>query len=131
MIFGVVIYRFWKLKGHVIGWAKAYASIQGERSGEARREKADAKLVASGRQKIVDTIASNVPGAGTMLKASGVTDGEAFAMFTDPATLKGLKVLADFAGSIGKFVAGAGEKKPRGRRQKGGAPLIEYKATDR
>lgn len=111
--------------------ASNWAQHMGDTSGQARREKADAKLVASGQSKLVDTIAANVPGAASMLRASNVSDGEAWAMLTDPNTMKGIKVIVEGLGGVTKWIEKMGEKGPKKKGKKGGreAPLLQYQHT--
>ena len=125
-----VVYKFYRTRNIIISMASKWARHMGKASGAARQETAQAKHLASGQAKIVDTLATQIPGAAGLLKTSGVSDNEAWALITDQNTLKGLKVLMDTFGGAAKWLTDRADKpKKRGRKGTGDAPLLEYKAT--
>jgi hypothetical protein len=124
----VVVWQFYKTKSGVIRMASAWANKMAGESADVRREKVDTRARDSGQAKIVDAIATQIPGAASMLKSAGVNDQEAWALVTDPNTMKGIKVIFETLGGAVKFLDKAQEKKPkRGRSRAGEAPLIELK----
>lgn len=125
----IVLYRFKQTKTRIETMASNWAAHMGQESGQARQEKASTKHLASGQQKIMDTVAAQIPGAASILKSSGVSENEAWALITDPNTMKGLKVLMDTFSGVGKLLDKTGEgKKKKAARGTQAAPLIEYKA---
>jgi hypothetical protein len=103
-----------------------YASIMGKKSGQARHDTAQTKQLESAQGKIIETLSAQIPGAAGLLKSSGLNDGEAWAMVTDPNTLKGLKVIFDTLGGAAKFFSDKTDGEPRKRKNKRnnqGAPL--------
>lgn len=125
-----IVYYFYRTKRRIFTMAGNYASILGKKSGEVRHEQASSKHLASGQAKVIDTLSSQVPGLSGILKSSGVSNGEAWALATDPNTLKGLKVIFDTLGGAAKFFTDKAEGQPRKRKDKRstqGAPLKELK----
>jgi len=105
-----------------------WASEMGKKSGEVRHDQAQTKLIASGQAKIIDTLATQVPGAASLLRSSGVSDGEAWALATHPDTMRGLKVIIDTVGGALKMLEPKeGGHPKRARKNAGVAPLVEYR----
>ena len=108
--------------------ASNWAQHMGKESGVVRHDAAQAKHIASGQAKLMDNIMASVPGAATILKSSGLSDQEGWAMITDPATMKGIKVIVDALGGVAKFVDKSTDRKPRRQKRLASqAPLKEYK----
>ncbi len=126
----IILYRFKQTKIRIETMASNWAQYMGEKSGQVRQGKAQSKHLASGQTKILDTIASQVPGAASILKTSGVSDDEAWALITDPNTMKGIKVIMETLGGVTKFIEKAGDKtgkKKSSRKGTGSVPLLPYK----
>lgn len=129
LVLTLALYRIYRLKQGVYDMATAWGRQAGLASGEKRREAAQSKHVASGQVKIMDTLAEQIPGAGTLLKSSGLNDSEAWALITDKNTLNGIKVIMETVGGALKLITPKedGGRKTRKNVRGQTAPLIEYR----
>lgn len=129
----IAILYFYRLKRRIFTMANNWASHMGKASGKVRHDAAQTRQLESGQAKVIETLSAQIPGLTGILKSSGVSDGEAWALATDPNTLKGLKVIFDTLGGAAKFFNRGGDggpKKKRPRKNVGDAPLKELRHSD-
>jgi len=104
------------MNSHLIAMAKNYAALMGQKSGEIRLGQQRERIKEEAKGQLVEALAEEIPWGQKIienLRARGMTDGQLFAMITDPDVLKGVNVLSDMGRGIMK---GAGElldKKPK------------------
>lgn len=121
----IVVYTIYRTKRRIYTMAGNWGAYMAEGSHKVRREKQYDKNKVSGQSKIVDMIASEIPGAAGVLKRAGVTDQEAWALATDPDTLRGIKVIFDTFKGAAAFAGKLADKTKTARRPPPGqVPLI-------
>jgi hypothetical protein len=79
--------KFYRLNNYIIGRAKAWATIAGRQSGEARKETQRERVMDETKGKLIDALSEELPFGDRLignLRKSGVSDNELFIMATDP-----------------------------------------------
>lgn len=116
----IVIYKitqFQRMNSHLIAMAKNYAALMGQKSGEARGLAQRERIKEEAKGQLVEALAEEIPWGQKIienLRARGMTDGQLFAMITDPDVLKGVNVLSDMGRGIMKGAGDLlGKEKPK------------------
>ena len=104
-ILSYMVIRFYQLNNYIIGRAKAWGTMAGQKSGDARAKTAQARMNVENKTLLLEAVVSEVPFAARIvgyLREQGTSDTQLFQMMTDPDALRGMKAISDsFGGLIG------------------------------
>lgn len=110
IIFGTLYHHYVHRKfGHLIGMAKNYASILGEKSGESRRGAKNKILVKGAKEKVINGMIEQLPLGGLLKKImedKGVSAEEIFALIQDEDFMKGVKAILGMFGAVADKITG-------------------------